>query len=96
MNTISDYFSLQDRVKQLEGELASANIELIQECNSKNYYKKLCKKLQGDTGSTRGEKALQLIKELKSTDKPTRLIRAIAKKCFLSEVYVSDLWYKHD
>jgi hypothetical protein len=95
MNTIADYFSLQDRVKELEYELKRVNKALVVEVDSKNYYKKKYNN-SNPKEPTRGEKALQLIKELKSTDKPTRLIRAIAKKCFLSEVYVSDLWYKHD
>ena len=94
MSDLSEYFSQQDRIKELECELALARGVITKERHDKSRYKILYENLKGERAPTRKEKALLLIKELKSTGKPTNLIRAIAKKCFLAEGTVNELWYK--
>lgn len=92
---MSEYFSDKDKIKELEIKLVAMTKKYKAELGYKSKYKLKFENLLGEKLPTRGQKALLLIKELKSTDRPGVLIRAIAKKCFLSENHVTDLWYKH-
>jgi len=94
MNDLAEYFSDKERIKELEVELELMTVKLKNEQDYKRNWRRKYKNLAGKMILTRGQKALALIKELRTTDKPTKLIRAIAKTCFLSEVYVHELWYK--
>ena len=93
MNDLADYFSDKDRIKELEIELNLMTIKYQNQMSYKSKYKLKYEELLGHKEKTRGEKALLLIKELKQTDKPMKLIRAIARKCYLSEAQVSKIWY---
>lgn len=92
MSDLSEYFSDKDRIKELELEVKLLTKKLKLEVGYKSKYKLKWLEMKP---ITRGEKALLLIEQLKSTDNPIKLIRAIAKKCYLSEVYVSELWYSN-
>ena len=94
MSDLAIYFSDKDRIKELEVELKFMTTKHKNEQDYKRNWRRKYKELAGVTIMNRGQKALALIKELKSTDKPVKLIRAIAKQCFLSEVYVAELWWK--
>ena len=94
MDDLTEYFSDKKRIVELESKLEAMTIKYNNALALKSKYKVICERLSGDKIQSRGDKALKLISELKSTDKPTNLIRAVAKKCFLSEHHVRDLWYK--
>ncbi len=95
METISEYFSDKDRIKELEAELVESKRLMINERVYKNHYKRLYEDLKGEKIQTRKSKAILLIKELKNTGKPGNLIKAIAKKCNLSESRINDYWYEN-
>lgn len=79
----------EDRIKELESKLINSR-------RTASRYKRLYEDLKGEEVKPRGyrgERAEQLIKELKGTDRPINLIRSIAKKCFLSEATVERFWY---
>ena len=83
---MTNYFSLQDRIKELETKLKNSR------CTASRY-RLLYEELHGKKELTPGGKARLLIAKLKGTGKPPELIIAIAKKCFLSKSTVSNLWY---
>ena len=91
MDTIAEHHSKINRITELEESLRKA---LLARDQWKCKYWELAKKHEIKKPMSRGEKALLLIDELKSTDNPIKLIRSIAKQCFLSESHVQDLWYK--
>ena len=94
MNDLSEYFSQQDRIKELESELIIANKKRKNQEDAKNKYKRMYRKLKGEKEVlTRKEKALSLIKNLKGTGKPYSLIKEIAERCCFSFSTVRDLWY---
>ena len=90
MNDLTNYFSLQDRIEELEAELVKANKKIASVNKMKLRYKA---RLKLKKVPSRTENALVLIKKLKGTDKPMKLIRLIAKECFMSDGSVRDIWY---
>jgi len=95
MNDLIEYFSLQDKVASLERELIEVRKTLMNERYNKSYYKTRYEKIVGKKDPTRTDKALEAILSLETRENPTKKIRYIAKKFFLSESHVSDIWYKH-
>jgi hypothetical protein len=95
MSDLSEYFSQQDRINELEADLIEAKRIITNERVYKNRYKRMYEDLKGKKLliKTRKSKAIALIKKLKDTDKPGLLIKAIAKQCSLSESRINDYWY---
>ena len=93
MSDLADYFSDKARIKELEIELELMTIKYKNQMSYKSKYKLKFEELVGHKEKTRGEKAALLVKELKGTDKPIKLMRAIAEICFLSYSQVRKIWY---
>jgi len=94
MSDLDNYFSQQDKIDQLQAEIKRLKAKILNEQCSKSKYKRALKEETGKKELTRGKKAMELISKLKGTNKPTKLIREIARKCFLSETHITYLWYK--
>lgn len=91
---LSSYFSQQDKIKILQDEIRLLKTKLNTERKAKSRYKAKLDAITGDKRLSRGEKALNLIKEIKGSDKPGRIINRVAKECHLTVNYVSILFYK--
>ena len=97
MSDISEYFSQQDRIKELEVELAElvlVNKKLKQESLYKNRYKRMYKILIDKKLLTNKSRAVYLIKAIKGSVHPKTFIKLISDYCFLSENTINGLWYK--
>ena len=91
MDTIAEYHTKNNLI----AELTKKNILLMKNnWKWKSKYKKLAESLDVKIEKTRGEKALDVIADLKGTGMASVLIRQVAKKCHLSESRVKALWYK--
>jgi len=91
MSDIQIYFSLQDKVDNLEKQVTKLKKRLHNEVSKKSYMKNKKKERK----ERRGEMALRLIKEFEQIGgEPMRSISIIAERCFLTPVYVKRLWYK--
>ena len=86
MSDLAEYFSDKDKIKELERQLICAR-------RTTSRYKRLYEEVVGVKELTRGQRACVLIDELKGTDRPVRLIKLIADKCFLTPGTVNRLWY---
>ena len=91
METIAEYHIKNNLIE----ELTKKNTLLMKNnWKWKSKYKKLAETLDVKVEQNRGEKALDVIKDLKGTGRASVLIRQVAKKCHLSESRVKALWYK--
>ncbi len=111
MNTISDYMSQKDEIARLNKQLdmiagfyINQNKKEVKEMKriitnerkSKSDYKVRLEKLRGKLlRKTRTEKALEMIAKVKIMTTIREASKEIAKKCFLSESYVYNLWTSH-
>ena len=94
MSDLDNYFSQQDKIKQLQDEIKILKTKLNTERKAKSRYKAELDAVNGSKRISRGQKALNLINELKGSDKAVRIIERVAKECFLSINYTGILFYK--
>ena len=94
MSDLENYFSQQDKIKQLQAEVKALKTKLNTERKAKSRYRAELDSIKGTKRISRSQKALNLISNLKGSDKAVRIIERVAKECFLSVNYTSILFYK--
>lgn len=87
MRTISQ---LENKIIELESELANIKRKYRLEIGYKSKYKRLYEEVKP---SARGVSAKRMIKEFKGTGTAKKIIQKITDECFLSRFYVADLYY---
>ena len=94
MSDITGYFSQQDKIDQLQAEIKKLKTKNATQRKVISRQEKSISTLTGKPRVSRSQKALNLIFDLKGTDKATRIIERVAKECFLTVNYTGILFYK--
>jgi len=94
MSDLDNYFSQQDKINQLQAEIKLLKTKLNTERKAKSRLKAELDESTGAKRISRSQRALNLILELKGSDKAVRIIERVAKECFLSVNYTGILFYK--